>query len=59
MSKRTNEKSKTATTGSHPETRRSPKATGAPGTASSKVHHTEKDARSSHDKDGNDEQRAR
>lgn len=59
MTKRSNEKPKSATVGSHPETRRPTKKSGAPGAGSSKVRHSEKDVRGNHDKDGNAEQRAR
>jgi hypothetical protein len=59
MTKRTTEKSKTATAGAHPEMQRSRAKTGAPGSASSKARQTKKDVRSNQDKDGNSEQLAR
>jgi hypothetical protein len=45
--------------GSHPETRQARPKSGTPGTESSKAKGVAKDARSTHDKDGNSQQRAR
>jgi len=58
MNKRANEKAKSETHSTHPETRRQAKP-GAPGSESSKVKSSAKDVRNAHDKDGNSEQRAR
>jgi len=59
MNKRANEKAKPRTQAAHPETQRQRPETGAPGSDSSKVRSRTKDVRSTHDKDGNSQQRAR
>ncbi|MES1179463.1 MAG: hypothetical protein ABUL62_34420 [Myxococcales bacterium] len=59
MTKRTTEKSKTATAGAHPEMQHSRSKAGTPGTESSKARQGGKDVRNNHDKDGNGEQSAR
>jgi hypothetical protein len=59
MTKRTTEKSKSATPSTHPEVQPSRTKAGVPGTESSKSGHSAKDVRSGDDKDGNSEQHSR
>jgi hypothetical protein len=59
MNKQSKANAKPPAQGSHPETRQPRPKSGTPGTESSKAKGAAKDARNTHDKDGNSQQRAR